>query len=119
MAWLEFYALLVGVEMWSDHLATRGVHVLCDCEPEVFIVNNQTSKNPRCMALIRRLVKIQLHKNFKVKAVYIKSKDNCVADALSQFQEDRFKDLRPLASRIPSTPPRSLWLVSKDTWNSF
>ena len=70
-SWLELYALVVGIWMWKDQL--------------VAMVNKQMTSSRKSMALVRLLVYAQLKYDFRVKAEYIRSEDNNVADALSCF----------------------------------
>ncbi len=110
IAWLELYALVVGTTLWAHHFTGRRIVLLCDNQSAVHIVNSQTSKSPQCMALVRKLVLIQLKYDFRLKSEYIESELNSVADALSRFQEDCFKNLCPTAHPYPSRLPESLWL---------
>ena len=53
---LELFALCAGVLTWSENLINTRVIVFCDNQAVVQIVNNMTSKCPKCMKLVRILV---------------------------------------------------------------
>ena len=118
IAWMELYTLTVAMVTWAEYLTTRRVVVRCNNTAAVIMVNTQTSKCPRCMALIRLFVFTQLDHDFRLKARYIKSEENTAADALSQFQDTRFVEVAPLTDSAPSQLPAYLCPPSSSIWTS-
>ncbi len=80
------------------------------------MVNKQTTLSRQAMLLVRLLIIAQLQSDFRVKAQYIPSKDNCVADTLSHFQDDRFQREAPNADSFPTLPPTFLSPPSECIW---
>ncbi len=119
IAWLELYPLTVGVILWAHHFLGKRIVVNCDNTATVAIVNKQTSPCHMSMGLVRLLVHTQLRFQFTLKAQHVKGEDNNAADALSRFQESRFKDLCPWADSAPTPPPQFLWPPSSVIWTLY
>ncbi len=116
IAWLELYALTVGIYLWGHSFTGKRVIVNCDNTASVGMVNKQTSPCPKAMILIRMLFFSQLKFDYTLKAQHIKSEHNGIADSLSHFQDARFTELWPWAEDTPCLLPRSLSLHSEDIW---
>ena len=56
IAFLELYALVTGMLIWSNRLQNICMVVFCDNQSVVQMVNQMISKCPNCMYLIRLLV---------------------------------------------------------------
>ena len=63
------------------------------------------SSNATVLDLMRRILTVAACGNFNVTLKHITGIDNCIADALSRFQEQRFRALAPLASPCPISHP--------------
>ena len=74
----------------------------CD-ECVVAIINQGHSKAPCIMDLVRFLILISMKHNFFVRADHVPGVSNGIADALSRFQAQRFRDLAPHADQHPCT----------------
>ena len=61
------------------------------------------------MHLIRSLVAVCLEYNILFKAVHIPGLDNSLADAISRFQLNRFRELAPWADANPTVIPTNTW----------
>ena len=57
------------------------------------------------MDLVRFLVLISMKHNFLVRARHVPGVNNEIADALSRFQVQRFRELAPGADQAPCTIP--------------
>ena len=91
IAWLEMYTLTLVVTTWSSQFAGKRARVWCDNTAVVAMINKQTTSDKCTMPLLRIVVYEQMLKNFELKATYIKSKDNSIADALSCLQMMMFQ----------------------------
>ena len=60
------------------------------------------------MDLVRYLTLLTLGSNFCIRAEHIEGKRNDIADSLSRFQMDRFRELAPYAIRDPCLVPPEL-----------
>ena len=118
--YLELYALTAGVLLWSSKFKNKFVTVFCDNMSVIFMINNNTSKCPFCMALIRILVLHSMVENVRIKAVYVPTKLNYFADALSRLDYKRFRSLARQHDRRFEQKPKSLPSVlypMQSLWN--
>jgi len=109
IAWLEFFPIVVSVVLWGDLLIGKRIVIRSDNKAVVYIINKQTSKSPDIMKLVRFFVLQCLKSNLGFCAKHIAGKQNNIADALSRFQEDRFRELAPTAAAVPTQVPQFLW----------
>ena len=120
IAYLELYAVCVGIYIWSDKFRNSRVVLHCDNSSVMQMVNNTTSGCPKCMHLVRMLVLRGLEYNFRIFARYISTKSNDLVDSLSRFQLLRFRNLVK-GKNFRLTPERllhQLWPASK-IWDGF
>ena len=108
IAWQEFYAIVVAVELWATLFSNRKIVFFCDNESVVGIINTKKSRIPRIMDLLRHFTLLTLHNNIYVRAQHIAGKRNTIADSISRFQMDKFRSLAPLADKFPTAIPKSL-----------
>ena len=114
IAYLELYALCIGVAIWANKLSNRKVIIYCDNKSTRDIVNKGTTGCKNMMMLMRNLVLSNLKHNTKIFVRYISSEDNFLADRLSRLKYDEFWRLAPkYTQRFPESLPQDLWPVSK------
>ncbi|KAK6168530.1 hypothetical protein SNE40_021042 [Patella caerulea] len=114
MTFLELIPVVLAFLTWKKYLKQNCVILNIDNSALVSIINKQSSKSPRVMHFLRPLVLELLINNIQVKAKYIESSKNNIADSLSRFQEQRFRELVPMARKFPDPIPVSfLEAVSK------
>ena len=89
----------------------KRIRLRSDNEAVVEIINKQTSKCPAIMRLMRFLVLQCLKINVSIRAVHIEGINNNIADALSRFQEQRFRKLAPTAIQKGDKIPDFLWAI--------
>ena len=106
--WQELFPIVVACAIWYPHFAGKRLQFWCDNESVVAIINSGPSKAPRIMDLLRFLTLIAMKHNFLVRARHVPGVSNDIADALSRFQEARFRAAAPMAERDPCTIPPSL-----------
>lgn len=102
ITFLELYPIVVALYTWGCRLKNHSVTFCTDNEALVAIINKQTSKLPCIMFLVRKLVLITLRCNIIFKAKHIRGKHNILADALSRFQIQQFKQLAPYCDPNPT-----------------
>ena len=110
---LELYALVTGLLTWQDSLVNVRVMVFCDNIAAIHKVNNTTSSCSQCMKLIRILVLNGLKYNRSIRAKFVSTKKNRIADALSRLQIKRFRKLAPDANKLPDEIDNRMWPVTK------
>ena len=108
IAWQELYLIYLACCLWGSQWTTKRIVFFCDNESVVQILNQKTSKCPKIMDLLRPIVLCTLRHNFTFAAKHVRGLDNGIADSLSRFQLDRFKQLALLASPLPCVIPSSM-----------
>ncbi|XP_072254199.1 uncharacterized protein [Pyxicephalus adspersus] len=108
---LELFPLVVALTLWGSQLQNRKVRFHCDNMGVVEVINNNSASSPQVICLLQHLVLVCLRLNVFVRAVHVPGCENVIADSLSRFQWDRFRELAPGAD-VQGTPcPEGLWSV--------
>lgn len=89
----ELYPIVLALELWADQLANKRILFHFDNISVVYCINKQTYKNPDSMRLIRRLVVQALTFHIYFEAEHVPGITNILADKLSRFQIEDFKQL--------------------------
>ena len=114
IAYLDLYALAIGVKLWMGKFRNKRILIHCDNQAVVQMVNNNTSSCPHCMKLIRIIVLESLIQNVRIYAKFIDTKSNAIADSLSRLQFDRFMQLtNGKMNTSPETLPKEFEPMSK------
>ena len=78
---LEFFPIVAGLGKWSHELKTRRVLFFPDNEIIVYVINKQTTKDPKLLRLLRALVLICLkNKIILFRVRHIRGTKNILAD---------------------------------------
>ena len=104
---LEFYPIVVALNVWKHKLANLNLNIHTDNEALVSIINSQTVKrNNSCLKLLRFFVLTCLKNNILIKAFHVSGSTNSICDSLSRLQVHRFRELAPAMQRdsIPVPP---------------
>lgn len=115
MALLELYPIVVACILWGDRWCGKRIVFYCDNQAVVHIISKGRSKEPTIMKFMRRLTMCAAHNNFAVYSTYIPGVQNEIADSLSRFQMDRFRQLAPDADNLSTPCPplkKVIWTVS-------
>lgn len=108
IAWQELFPIYLACAVWGPFWCNRHVRFSCDNQAVVSIINTKSSKIPRIMDLLRPITLFTLQHNFTLTAVHLAGLQNGVADSLSRFQMERFRELAPEASPIGYPIPEYL-----------
>ncbi len=103
---LEFYPIVLAVQIWGEHLSNKCIYFHTDNQALVEILNKQSSKNTKIMHFIRKFVLSCLKLNILFKAKHIPGTRNILADALSRQQVSSFHAMAPYADSHPHRIPR-------------
>ena len=106
--WQELFAIVVACHLWGHQWISRRIKFHCDNLGVVEVINSRRSKVPRVMDLVRDLTLCTLRHNFYFQAVHVPGKHNNIADSLSRFQMERFRQLAPHFSASPDPTPACL-----------
>ena len=113
IAYLELYALCIGVFTWEWELRNMRLAVYCDNRSVVDMVNSTVSKCEKCMYLLRLLTLNGLIHNRRLQARFIRTKTNVLADSLSRLDFKRFRRNGPNMEKYPDKLSRKLWPLSR------
>lgn len=106
---LELFPLVVALFVWAEPLRNKRVRFFSDNLGVVTAVNTQTANSPPVVRLLRHFVLQCLVLNVHFSAVHVPGVLNCIADSLSRFQWDRFRELAPDADEVGLPCPEHLW----------
>ena len=105
----ELFAIWAAARTWGHEWASRRVVFVTDNKPITQIWQSGTTPSARLMVLVRKLYLHAAVSHFTVSFKHIFTHHNPIADALSRFQMDRFRQLQPDADRNPTQIPADVW----------
>ena len=88
---LELFPSVLATEIWGAIMRNHCIVFFSDNHAVVDIVNKQTSREPKIMVFVRRLVLNCLKYNILFKSKHISDILNRECDSLSRLQVDKFK----------------------------
>ena len=92
----ELIPIILGCVAWGHHWRGHRVVFHCDNQVVVSCLHSRTSRHKGIMHLVRCLVFVEATLGFCLVPVYINTKANYLADALSR------NDLRSFLSKVPT-----------------
>nr|XP_002737758.1 PREDICTED: uncharacterized protein LOC100373077 [Saccoglossus kowalevskii] len=107
MALLELYPIVIAAMLWGQHWSKQRICFNCDNQATVNIIRKGRAAS-HCHAintLMRRLTLTAMQHNFTILAQFLPGKQNSIADALSSFQLQKFRELAPDAQENKSPCP--------------
>ena len=112
---LELFAIVIAVDMWAPMLQGKQIRLHSDNEATVFCLNKKSSKNRKCMYLLRHLTLTCMQFQIYVTVQHYQGKRNILADALSRGKIQSFCQLsettHPMSCNL-TLLPASLWPIS-------
>ena len=108
IAFLELFPIVMAILIWGPSLQNKRIVFNCDNLSVVNMISKQSSKDRHCMAILRQLVLTCLQLNIVIKASHVLGNKNCLADALSRFQFQKFFGLNPTADKNMTPIPPSV-----------
>jgi hypothetical protein len=115
ITFLEMIPIALSVFLWDRVFKRKKIAFHVDNLAVVTVLNSKSSKSPRVMNLLRFIVYRSMMGHFHMKAFHISSSNNCVADALSRGQFQKFKELPPEADTFPTAVPMEIWSLFNST----
>lgn len=109
---LELFPIVVAVEIWGDRLSNKKVCFWSDNMGVVQCISRLTSSSFPVLALLRHLVLRCLQRNIWFRARHVPGVRNSVADSLSRFRWQEFRDLLPGAAAVGYRCPDFLWDIA-------
>ena len=105
---LELFPIVLQTEIWGAIMCNHCIVFFSDIHAMVNIINKQTSREPKVMVLVHRLVLNCLKYNILFKSKHIPGILNRECDLLSRLGIHKFKLLAPPADVQPNPVPSSL-----------
>lgn len=102
--WKELYPIVLAAATWGHHWSSKRILFLSDNQAVVSILQSGTSRSPEIMSLVRCLHLCAAKHNFSHTAKHVPGVSNSIADALSRFNMQVFRQLAPEADLLPTTP---------------
>ena len=96
--WKELYPIVLAAYIWGEHWSTLRIRLLCDNQAVVHCIVTGTSRCPHLMSLLRNIFILAARHNFNISAQHIPGIHNNIADSLSRFLMQDFRNQAPLAS---------------------
>lgn len=87
----ELLAIVIAFGTWSKHFSQKRILFHCDNSSVVDIINKGTSKSSDIMELVRTLLMECAYNGFELRAEWIDTKSNILADNLSRLNIEGFK----------------------------
>ena len=105
----ELFAILAATYTWGHQWAGQRIVFLTDNLPITQIWEKGSSPVPDIMTLVRQLFLLAVNNQFSVAFKHIPGSKNPIADAISRFQERRFRALMPDAAAEQTPIPSGIW----------
>ena len=99
---------MIAAHLWGPLWARKHVLFRSDNEAVVAILMTRTSKVPALMHLLRDLLLSAARWGFTFTAAHVPGVENKIADAVSRFRWQEFRQLAPEAHSSPCPIPQLL-----------
>ncbi|OCT57735.1 hypothetical protein XELAEV_18003071mg [Xenopus laevis] len=103
------FPIVIALYLWGEVLMNKRVIFVSDNVGVVQAINRQSASSGEVVRLLRILILRCLHLNVGFRAVHLPGVQNEIADSLSRFQWERFRQLAPLADKRGHRFPEHLW----------
>ena len=118
IAYKELFPVVIAADLFGHRWCKKHVLFRSDNEAVVAILNSRTSKVPAIMHLLRHLLFSAASFQFSFSSAHIPGIENSIADALSRFHWQEFRQLAPDAMVYPTrTPECLLQHLTDPLWN--
>ena len=105
----ELFAIVAAVMTWGTAWAGKRIIFYTDNKPITCIWQSGSTPARDIMMLVRKLYFLAAQFGFSISLRHVMGIDNPIADSLSRFQEERFRQLAPEADHLPTTMPGQVW----------
>lgn len=99
---LEMLALVVCVHLWGNYFKHKRIIVLCDNMSVCIAINSGKTRCTVLQSCLREICFVAAVNEFEIKAQYLKSSENRLADHLSRWHKHEFheQEFRKLTSSL-------------------
>lgn len=107
----EGFAILAAAYTWGSQWAGSRVIFVTDNQPMTQIWENGTTTSPTIMSVVRKIFLVAVQNQFSVAFKHIRGHHNPIADAISRFQMEKFRQLHPSAAAQKTQIPPEAWIL--------
>ena len=117
MTWLELIPVVVALLVWGAAWHGHRIRLHCDNMGVIAVWRRGWSRNPLIMDLIRHLSFLCARHRCHLDMVYVASRSNTLADALSRDRLDTARRVHPALHPAPTPIPDAVYryLASPET----
>ena len=108
---LELFPIMIALFIWGEQLRDKKIWFRSDNEAVCHILLSMTSRSDRVMVLLRNITLRCMKLNIALRCQHISGIFNSICDALSRFDQEKFRSLAPEAAEEPCVIPDHLWKV--------
>ncbi|XP_076583733.1 uncharacterized protein LOC143319050 [Chaetodon auriga] len=101
----ELYPIVIAAILWGHEWSKKIIVIHSDNSAVINIINKGRSHVLDIMQFIRRLTLISAQHQFIIRASHIPGHKNLIADSLSRFSFQKFRQLAPTSDRFPTPVP--------------
>lgn len=105
----ELFAIWVAISLWHDRLSNRQVSLFTDNMACAQVWVSGSAKDPNMLRFLRPLFFLCASHNINLSLFHIDGHHNLLADFLSRFQLDRFREAHPHADAQTTPIPDHIW----------
>ena len=110
IAILELIPIVISATIWGQYWSGKSVLFFCDNSAAVSCLKAGLCKDPHLSFLVRELATLAVIHSFRFSAEHVSGEKNKVSDALSRFNFQVFRSLRPWADKCKTEVPEGLIL---------
>ena len=105
ITWKEVFPIVLAVHTWGSLWSRHKILFHCDNQTVVDIWERGCTRATHTMALVRLLYYRAVQHNINFCVIHVPGICNDIADSLSHFQMQRFRNLAPNSNSQPDTIP--------------
>ncbi|XP_067435007.1 uncharacterized protein [Thunnus thynnus] len=102
---LEMYPIVIAAILWGHEWSKKAIAIHSDNSAVVDIPNIGRSHNLDIMQFVRKLTLVSAQHQFIIRALHIPGHKNAIADSLSRFMFQKFRQLAPASNPLPTPVP--------------
>ena len=100
IAYKELLPIVIACQVWGSRWRNRRIQFCCDNQCVAAVISSGTAKDTRLMQLLREIFLCAARFKFIVMAKDVPGKENAIADSLSRFNMQVFRQLAPHSQPI-------------------
>lgn len=85
---LEMLSIIICLRLWGSHFHGKRIKVFCDNSAVVNVINSGRAKCELLQSCLREIAFLNAVNECEIKAVWLDTKNNRLADHLSRFDLD-------------------------------